>query len=102
MTDLELTKACADAMGDPLIKDDDGKLMESGGYYFIDSGIYDPLTDDKQAMALVKRLQLAVYWIPDSEGGWAASYDFGPNVSATNADLNRAIVECVAAMQTKE
>lgn len=102
MTDREITRLCAEAMG---LWFGHSKSDDTDNLYVSSTGIagpwvvYDPLHDDAQAMQLVKKFQLAVYWIPDAEGGWAASYDFGPSVSACDADLNRAICECCARMQ---
>ena len=48
MTDLELTKLCAEAMGIEIspVRHGDG-----------DFSLYDPLHDDAQAMALVKKFE---------------------------------------------
>jgi predicted NAD/FAD-dependent oxidoreductase len=61
---------------------------------------YDPLHDDAQAMALVKRFRLNVtvsgdtYWDVDNDDGSGRRF-----ADAMQHDLNRAIVECVAKMQ---
>ena len=62
MTDLEIVRACADAMGlrafqhyrmkDCIEVSEDG--TGRGAY------LYNPLTSDEQAMALVKRLELRI------------------------------------------
>lgn len=78
---------------------------------------YDPLHDDSQAMALVKRFRLDINDVViGTERGWGLSYfadDFGEipgdledniddnrrpdrHTTSTHMDLNRAIVECVA------
>ena len=65
---------------------------------------YDPLHDDAQAMALVKKMELSVYRTFSMHSGewrgWGVeSKMFVPCLSrADNADLNRAICECVAKM----
>jgi hypothetical protein len=90
VTDLEMTKLCAEAMGfHPLAE-------------MLISGKYDPLHDDAQAMALVKKYLIEIhYW-----NGWRCglvndctetTHTLGHNTH--NTDLNRAIVECVARMQ---
>lgn len=109
MTDLEMTKLCAEAMGLS------GHPVRDGMEMWTDAGwaehkdalvlhhtqwqYWNPLHDDAQAMALVKKLGL---WIDrDSESlvwgvqGSNPDEDFG----TYNIDLNRAIVECVARMQ---
>ena len=93
MTDLEMTKLCAEAMGyrelndDFLYEDEEGSVRS-----------YTPLVDDAQAVALVKRFRLELtcgrgdVWIASNRG----TTDY---VSGNSADLNQAIVECVAKMQ---
>ena len=111
MNDLEITKLCAEAMG----------LKTSGVHslsYVIDSTVttaygdidftdhwrtYDPLHDDAQAMALVKRFHIQIW--PEVKRslkehiytGWT-TFIFGTG-TATSTNLNRAICECVAKMQ---
>lgn len=108
MTDIEIVKACALAMG----------LSESwhpiapvkGPAIWISPGrFYDPLHDDAQAMALVRRFEpwITPKWLSDqgwlvtirpsrkfSDQGipWADAQKF----AAVSKDLNRAICECVA------
>jgi hypothetical protein len=93
MIDLEITKACAMQMFSP----DD--IYPSHGTLFFRSGLaYDPLHDDAQAMALVKKLSLSV-----TAGGikkWTVHFGCDPTVRAVSSDdLNRAICECVARMK---
>ena len=91
MTDLDLTKACAKKMGLHWIKEwrdcvllGDSMLSE-----------YDPLHDDEQAMALVKRFNIG--WDKEDDSDWHVALRIGSNLYAShNPDLNRAIVECVA------
>lgn len=105
MTDLELTKLCAGAMG--------FKLPRAGNDWwsgeFIDGGrevIYDPLHNDDQALKLVKNRALGI-WIHRlthrNPPEWYVSNGekevFGPTFEVTNIDLNRAICECMAKMQ---
>lgn len=55
--------------------------------------VYDPLHDDAQAMALVKKLGISVRQTdPDM---WDAWIPLEP-ADGTDASLNRAIVKCVA------
>lgn len=103
MTDLEMTKLCAEAMGwhtrGPASKVVAYKVSDCAIVAGNDRGgesVYDPLRDDAQAMALVKKLDLSIqktntgYW---QVCGWhSGGYIFSD-------DLNRAIVECAAALQ---
>ena len=100
MTDLEMTALCAEAMGFRIVYPDQADLplcIESSR----GAGMYNPLHDDAQAMALVKRFWLKIGYghrIKDGEMGpeeWRVSVNFGgPYI--WGPDLNRAIVECVA------
>lgn len=100
MTDLEMTKLCAEEMGlnweaeQKRIAARDGKWLN--GY---ETPLYDPLHDDAQAMALVKQFDLNLQ--PDHEG-WCVSDYTGDKVKTRNANLNRAIVECVAKIREAE
>jgi len=101
MTDLEITKLCAEAMG---------LLVGESGYALLghmENHPYDPLHDDAQAMALVRKFGLCVRRIFDEQknelsGPWRAYYGgetYIESQHAEHADLNRAICECVAKMQ---
>jgi hypothetical protein len=100
MTDLEMTRLCAEAMGitgwltedDPMVTNEQGEFIEP----------YDPLHDDAQAMALVKKFALILEpdGLPAKE--WAVHVWYTADIRwgvVTNKYLNRAIVECVAKMQ---
>lgn len=92
--DLEVTKLCAEAIGNVYTVDPD-------------SG-YDPLHDDAQAMALVKKLRLRIlplvgFKVGDSgSSGVEAWKVFGAEdhfEEAFSVNLNYAICECVAKIQ---
>lgn len=100
-----MTRACAEAIG--LIIDPEfpewvsWKDAETGA---ISEAVWNPLGDDAQAMALVKKLNLSI-----SRGGeatsrpwWKVSAAYPNRFQCSNADLNRAIVECVAKMQASK
>ena len=95
MTDLEMVRKCAEAMGLEVVEIDGALYLPSG---FEEGPRYDPLHDDAQAMALVKKCGLEI--IP-SVYGWDVwkSRCGGVSSHAEHKDLNRAIVECVANMQ---
>ncbi len=105
MTDLEMTKLCAEAMGwsiglhvDPRLNDGRWWVIETcddgshHGFY------YNPLVDDSQAMELVKRFDLGLDKVGLEWGVLRSGYDG----DVVNKDLNRAIVECVAKMQASK
>lgn len=114
MTDLEMTKLCAEAMGIACEVNTD-----SHGSEFVEiiqarnpgnGGEYDPLHDDAQAMALVKRFLLILE--PDDScpecSYWAATYINHSKEKGTKSvavrkaiDLNSAIVECIAKMKAR-
>ena len=104
LSDLEITRACAEAMGYVI----DENTSASFSYTAIwvkrpdaPPGIYYPLVDDAQAMALVKNKYLSIDLGSDA---WfvRAPYDALINENnrvAAHSDLNRAICECVAKLQ---
>lgn len=119
MDDLMMTRLCAEAMGMQLLSPETG--FPSCNHYVVPTRgegrnpIYDPLHDDAQAMALVKRFRLDITHA-EEEGQVSVSY-FAPNYGDQDGDLseeetadrhccvgpashNRAIVECVAKMAT--
>lgn len=70
-------------------------------------GNYDPLRDDAEAMALVKKFRLDVEpQKRDRVDGWSIYRQenmFAPPMADSwNQDLNRAICECVAQMQLQK
>lgn len=95
MNDLTATRLCAEAMGiNPL----DMPICQQCEEYGTE---WEPLENDAQAMALVKRFN--VHCIRHSNRGnetWWANTTGGLFKQGVNEDdLNRAIVYCVAAMQ---
>lgn len=116
MTNLEITKLCAEAMDlDVVVHHADGYedaiVTRSSAVYAFrsDTDEYDPLHDDAQAMALVKRFYLMVTpifhrglgreWVVTFQGRRDDGSSF--DASAQDPTFNRAIVECVAAMQKR-
>lgn len=107
MTDLELTKKCAEALGWKFL----GLASKHVAFQVSDCAIistndstgdhvFDPLHDDAQAMALVKKLQPCIVR-PDSNGWWEV-YMLESERAYSAKDLNRAICECVAALPLDE
>ncbi len=94
MDDLEITKACAKAMDLPNININSGEVVigVTPNRY-----VYKPLTNDAQAMALVKRFRLEILYragLPNVRTPLdSIRFGFGEH-----ADLNHAICECVAQM----
>lgn len=103
MTDIEVTRLCAEAMDYKIVKTN-WYSPASGEALWIDEiqQTYRPLSDDTQAMALVKKFKLdithawkgddVVYKVRGTIAGW--------EVEPHPGDLNRAICECVAKMQS--
>ena len=86
MNDLEMTKLCAEAMNL------DVRVCEQFEY--------DPLHDDAQAMALVKKFCLDIECHARNPI-WTVIFDDNEHYSKVREcpDLNRAIVECVAKLK---
>ena len=113
MTDLEMTKRCAEKMGwkhyGLASKTVCYKVSKCAIIADNDKGgdqVYDPLHDDAQAMALVKKFSLiieptdVVDGIGSATDWWVQAWinDEVRWKGVENKDLNRAIVECVAKM----
>ena len=99
MTDLEMTKLCAEAMGDDAEWASACEILRVADLVAetqpIWAGHLRRAGKNAQAMALVKALLIALI-PPDETGHWLAG---GTMWHAANTDLNRAIVACVAKMQ---
>lgn len=87
MNDLELIKKCAERTGIGIVN---GQSM----FWLSGEGIYDPLHNDAQAMALVKKLGISLFFEGIGEK-WEAEIE-DETYYAFSIDLNRAICECVA------
>lgn len=127
-TDVEITALCAEALGwkhlgavgiEPPKRgepDPKGLWCLSGANDWWESpegwhvcgpcqGIPDPLNDDEDAMALVRKLHLQInppikggartWWVHENEGVLLERSMYG----TADENLNRAICECVAKMQ---
>jgi len=104
MTDLELTRLCAESMGLDVVEVGNNKpehtLRINGLFGDSSYGNYDPLHDDSQAMALVKRLALnCTLWSDGMSDGWLVQSFLHQEFEASNINLNRAIVEVCSKMQ---
>lgn len=88
LTDFEIEHLCGQAMFSAL--EWEQRLFD-----------YDPLHDDAQAMALLKRFGLFLGRF--SDGMWCVDSPLQEEqmCSYRNCDLNRAICECVAHTQNK-
>lgn len=101
MDDIKIVKACALAMGYTLCEStpDTGIWITvfEDGYHHDER--FDPLHDDAQAMALVRRFKLGLL-CDDRDNMWLA--EEWPNYEGAKCgadlDLNRAICLCVASM----
>lgn len=94
MTDIEIIRHCAEAMGFSVVKGT--RQHKNGMAIATEDGDpvtnYDPLKHDAQAMALVKKFRLLV------DGGNAMWCVHGDAIGSGVVDdsLNRAICECIA------
>ena len=101
MTDLEMTRLCAEALGYFPIASAMQARGETEPKYWrygnreIAMSAYDPLHNDAQAMELVKRFPrdcFLAFGAHCDEVGW----------EPLGLSLNRAIVECVAKLQSSK
>ncbi len=90
MTDLEITRLCAEAMNVKFWLAPDHPDCE-----------YAPLHDDAQAMALVKKFNLELRFNSARVAGecWVVTPSYEPEPFTYSDNLNRAICKCVAVMQ---
>ena len=107
MTDLEMTRLCAEAMGYQHGRpkhQPHTQVWVSGDEYSgsVDDDWfrYDPLHDDAQAMALVKKFRPIIGTALEPTL-WHIGFPFTP-YWVDNENLNRAIVECLAKMQLEK
>lgn len=94
MTDLEITRLCAEAMGCR-------NKQYRGPWDWEEDKKYDPIHDKAQAMALVEKFNLCI--TPPTiraDGRWGASVYPEIWIASSPTNLNRAICGCVAKMQT--
>lgn len=108
MTDMEMIKLCADAIGlrVQLLSPETG--FPGYNHYSIPNPSdapnerWDPLMYDDQVMALVKRMGLDIRHLPGQMQWSVIGMGLpGPN-EASAVDLNRAICECVAKTQNSK
>lgn len=94
MTDIEITKLCARAMGIKVFRPENRSGWWEGSVLFATP--YEPLRDDAQAMALVKRFPLETLAAMTNHIRVSANV---PEMIERALGLNRAICECVAKME---
>jgi len=107
MTDMELTKRCAETMEPQPTLPGSSKIWGcattfKNGEVKRTSWVrstYDPLHDDAQAMALVKRGFISTIIKIGGTGFYVVSAPYAEGNVAHDADLSRAICLCVARMQ---
>ena len=104
LTDKEITEACTRAMGYVQVehqpKRDRVFYLHPNGSAVLCS--YNPIHDDAQAMALVKKLDLMIGGNSDQGfRNWLVFSD-RHQVETWNADLNRAICLCAARVQIEK
>ena len=101
MTDLEMTRLCAEAMGlSPRVFSDSTEPHDKE-YKWVTTLAgerWNPLQYDAQAMELVKKLRLNIFTLGPHKV-WHVEPDDREDDSVEGKDLNRTIVECVARMQ---
>lgn len=104
MTDLEITKRCAEKEGRTVrgfsaksavcFDVSDSAIVASNSHGGDD--IYDPLTNDAQAFALVKCHNISIGQTIESGILMWHAYSPFDGIIVADDDLNRAICECVA------
>lgn len=97
MTDLEITKACAEAVGYEVLPTKIKnycrvRIQYPSSHHDVS---YEPFSDGAQCFDLMKKFGLHAIWFIGSRGAiWSVTY---PRTHPTaSSSLNRAICECVA------
>ena len=116
MTDADMIRLCARAMEPPATHPGQSEIWGCLIKYTPNNGKeiqtwvrneYNPLEDDAQAMAVVKKFHMDIqYQFPMSddskaEGSWEVVATISGWDKTKNRDLNRAIVECIAKCEEK-
>ena len=104
MDDLTITKLCAEAMGYRTHAESENVYYSPEERLSILKAQWNPLKDDAQAMMLVKKMNLCIQPPLKPHGTkqkWHAWEYQRPNNTGIADDLNRAICECVAKMQSQ-
>lgn len=103
-SDIEIVEKCAKAMGlQPYERGGFIQQCSSYGIYIVGElggrgyTEYSPLTDDAQAMALMKKFRMDIQQFNDGECHALTAYADG---FSNGYDLNRAICNCAASMDT--
>jgi len=103
MTDLELTKACAEAMGIHLAEHCGDKLPQWAHRAWPDpddnKGLYgyDPLHDKAQCLSLIETFHMTITRVDSIDGYWRARAWVGSlSYEADANSLNRAVCTAVA------
>ena len=102
LASLEITRLCAEAEGMtiPMLRWEEGGYVLCIGNFVGRRCRYNPLHDDAQAMALVKKFNMRIH--EPSQDHWRAAIpnpQIGLDYTSDEQDLNKAICLCVAQMQ---
>lgn len=95
MTDLEMVRKCAERMGFAWSESwaQIIEVAENTDKMIAHPILYNPLIDDKQAMALVKKFDLKLQKVSEHQ---CRTWMVNDDLETSHFDLNRAICECVA------
>ena len=103
LSDLEMTKLCAEAMGYENRSDTHARGPSNSSILAFDGGhfVYDPCHNRAQAIELVEKLRLNLNATTVPGGNWivTTSGSLSARFEQVSRDLLRAICLCVARMQ---
>ena len=107
MTDLEMTKLAAKAVGKERMSSCfvDRIYVKGNIAYGPVGELWTPITDPAQAFELMEKLRMSVEWDDDKATCFILSDDhesFIADSNDWNIDLKRAIVECAARYQLEK
>ena len=103
MTDIEITIACAKAFYGKAVRTEVNGALYVEPWDSAETILHDPLHDDAQALALVKKFELLIgrntNMLTKVEAWGVTCGNEKGDFEAESADLNRAICLCVAKAQ---
>lgn len=109
MSDLEMAILCAEAMGlRPYVENGAVQRASDHSIYVVNEhrecgySVYNPLSNDSQAMALLKKFKMHVtpMWLAMGDERFVG-WNVGNGDGHEDMDLNRAICEAVAAIRSQ-
>ena len=69
------------------------RINDHNGWVYVAGAIYDPLTNDVQAMEIIKTMKLCLCYEFDSKI-WEAEFEDGMYIVEPHENANQAVINC--------